>query len=102
MLLKDSVYHIRSYFLIEYIARMYDHDRSLSTQALAACLNDFDLVLLTGSIDELVQLFHDLPAVVGCASGTSAYEDVGLFSSFSSIRIESDIDLSMLSRFDVF
>ena len=102
VLIEDPFYLIYLNFLIEDVSRMNYHDRSLSAESLASCLNYLDLILLAGSFNESLELIHDLPAVVGCTSCTSAYEDVCLFSSFCSIRIESDIYLSMLSCLDIF
>ena len=102
MLVEYSIDHVHFDFLIEDVARMDYHDRSLGAEALAACLDDLDLILLARSIDESVEFFHDVPAVVGCTAGTAAYEDVGLGCSFSSVRIESYIDLALLSLLNVF
>ena len=64
MLIENALYHIRLNFLIEDVSRMYYHDRSLSAESLAACLDDLDLVLLAGSVDQLIEFVYYLNAVV--------------------------------------
>ena len=64
VLIEDALNHIRLYFLIEDVSRMYYHDRALSAESLAACLDDLDLVLLAGSIDQCIEFFYYLNTVV--------------------------------------